>query len=1036
MGYIIKVIYFLFAVSFSFYTQGSEGEKKYTLALMNSEEYEILSGITNREERIKFISHLKPQLGEDYLDSYEGVTLYYTTNNFDFTPVTDLDFFNFYKNDAFKEALKEITDMKHLDRCLASFTMDETQNISLYMLVFCKLLEGGLDPFENLQNLTSLGGNRGCDTNSDIHVPVYSTIEIDYEDPACIGKDERENEVGKKVCVLDYDVALLQSSYRDLIDNKKYLEVYLKSKEYKNESYLTERYCFLNELANDLHSPHIKRLFVEETGKLSGRLNPREGDFRKKLIWNLKNFENKSSCVDELIVKLSGDNPDSIDVYKKEVDHYYADKINSLQKHRERVLESFKELEKLEKKFTSKENIRHHIKCMKIIDTAYGMNDFWEKMYDKTTNIELKKEMDSCGGRKLSSFYDKSAYSDVIRYNDLSKRLKDSATMYFDTKEDLLATLKKKQELFDDISNDEIIKIFADEGLLMNYLDTDDTSSRGIKKSYLRDISRNKDNSFYDLAGAINGYNEVDKLLLEKLRSDREGNVSKILKEFEKLHWENISTDIRNNEKGFGLTIKINPIKIPTPADIGRELGGILTSAGDVIDESGRLVINIADEVTRKGEELFDNTGRELTNLKKYVDEGATNIARYFRKDFEDDIFNALRVLIIKPINWLACGGKQPPDNEKDRSKDDGCIEGGIDCTIPIPAGDNSKSKDEAECRLTDSQGNPSDVPDTSEDMITDEQLQWMRDMEMQDMLNSMDFSNQMKSWMSDPNQAISIQKMLTSKQAELSEKVKNQENLTAEEKSELAKEIQDQKDIIDLITAGAGAAAENVIQTFKDLINIAQTKKELEATINFVAENGLDGLADAMGDNLGVYWDEFQGDDEIGKAKTIGRVASDVVLTIVPVSALVKFGKTSIKGVAAASKLNGATNLLSKVSLKLGLNTSDKISDLAKWAGGDLSKLVNNQNGQLGPLLKSYKPAPRNPPKGFTRLRKAKEKTRSRGGGLRKRWKDSKGNIYEWDYQHGKVEKYNKRGKHLGEFDPNTGKQTKPPNPDYRVEP
>ncbi|WP_256989347.1 colicin E3/pyocin S6 family cytotoxin [Rhodococcus sp. 05-2254-6] len=37
---------------------------------------------------------------------------------------------------------------------------------------------------------------------------------------------------------------------------------------------------------------------------------------------------------------------------------------------------------------------------------------------------------------------------------------------------------------------------------------------------------------------------------------------------------------------------------------------------------------------------------------------------------------------------------------------------------------------------------------------------------------------------------------------------------------------------------------------------------------------------------------------------------------------------------------------------------------------------------------------------------------------------------MYEWDSQHGAVEKYSKNGKHLGEFDPNTGAQTKPPDP------
>jgi len=57
-------------------------------------------------------------------------------------------------------------------------------------------------------------------------------------------------------------------------------------------------------------------------------------------------------------------------------------------------------------------------------------------------------------------------------------------------------------------------------------------------------------------------------------------------------------------------------------------------------------------------------------------------------------------------------------------------------------------------------------------------------------------------------------------------------------------------------------------------------------------------------------------------------------------------------------------------------------------------------------------------------------------GGGLRKRWKDLTGNIYEWDSRHGTVEKYNKKGKHLGEYSPETGKQLNPPNPEYEVEP
>jgi len=46
-----------------------------------------------------------------------------------------------------------------------------------------------------------------------------------------------------------------------------------------------------------------------------------------------------------------------------------------------------------------------------------------------------------------------------------------------------------------------------------------------------------------------------------------------------------------------------------------------------------------------------------------------------------------------------------------------------------------------------------------------------------------------------------------------------------------------------------------------------------------------------------------------------------------------------------------------------------------------------------------------------------------------------SGGNIYEWDSRHGRVEKYNK-GEAPWEFDPETGEQINPPNPDYEVEP
>jgi antitoxin component YwqK of YwqJK toxin-antitoxin module len=54
----------------------------------------------------------------------------------------------------------------------------------------------------------------------------------------------------------------------------------------------------------------------------------------------------------------------------------------------------------------------------------------------------------------------------------------------------------------------------------------------------------------------------------------------------------------------------------------------------------------------------------------------------------------------------------------------------------------------------------------------------------------------------------------------------------------------------------------------------------------------------------------------------------------------------------------------------------------------------------------------------------------------MRPRWKEPDGTIYEWDSQHGTVEKYDADGNHLGEFDQFNGKQTGPAISTRSVEP
>ncbi|CAN5762309.1 hypothetical protein BH23PLA1_BH23PLA1_02790 [soil metagenome] len=58
-----------------------------------------------------------------------------------------------------------------------------------------------------------------------------------------------------------------------------------------------------------------------------------------------------------------------------------------------------------------------------------------------------------------------------------------------------------------------------------------------------------------------------------------------------------------------------------------------------------------------------------------------------------------------------------------------------------------------------------------------------------------------------------------------------------------------------------------------------------------------------------------------------------------------------------------------------------------------------------------AYIPSP-GIPEGFPNLKRVRSKTTVKGGGgLRKRWKDEAGILYEWDSQHGRLENYNARG-------------------------
>jgi Cytotoxic/Domain of unknown function (DUF4157) len=118
---------------------------------------------------------------------------------------------------------------------------------------------------------------------------------------------------------------------------------------------------------------------------------------------------------------------------------------------------------------------------------------------------------------------------------------------------------------------------------------------------------------------------------------------------------------------------------------------------------------------------------------------------------------------------------------------------------------------------------------------------------------------------------------------------------------------------------------------------------------------------------------------------------------------------------------------------IRQALSRADALEDKAKKVieAEQAARRAANSTRAL-----KYIPAPKTL-RAFPNARAAKPKTAVQGGGkLRARWKDDDGNIFEWDSQHGTVERYNKNGKHQGEFDANSGQMTKGPDKNRTVEP
>ncbi|MGI9278171.1 MAG: colicin E3/pyocin S6 family cytotoxin [Endozoicomonas sp.] len=224
----------------------------------------------------------------------------------------------------------------------------------------------------------------------------------------------------------------------------------------------------------------------------------------------------------------------------------------------------------------------------------------------------------------------------------------------------------------------------------------------------------------------------------------------------------------------------------------------------------------------------------------------------------------------------------------------------------------------------------------------------------------------------------------------------------------------------LETLGRGEDPLTQGIEQTTENLVRISYQHfpQGTEQVLNALShiDSAMDAVVEFIDDSTGnrgsAVWQQL---DEPTQARILG--AGKVLSVLVPVA--------KVKGLAELARVP------SPALKKDGWHPVSVEARHKEWQEHYGGREDHEYQGISG-----YVPAPENL-RAFPEATLSDRKTPVQGGGeLRKRWKDKKGNIYEWDSRHGRIEKYDKWGHHLGEFDPESSQQLSKPNRSRRVEP
>lgn len=480
------------------------------------------------------------------------------------------------------------------------------------------------------------------------------------------------------------------------------------------------------------------------------------------------------------------------------------------------------------------------------------------------------------------------------------------------------------------------------------------------KQKELHEIYSNKREKYFDLLeikGDVSGlpskedikkeiktqFENVLKVLIPQ--DDLQNLLNKEIDQFNTEKLKELLKFVRETEKELINSTQKNRI------DVDKRRIEAIGKYGNEINSTPIARIQLSQR--KEEESLFGDFGRWFEK----------NITRKIKNEFnrvknrikEDGVFKELERWFIQPFNKTYKEIIRIPDNlfcPRDNGGIGGyCLEGGLKCT---------KYSNRTECEYMNSSGETSGPAREEEQQNWDAKLAWLRQGEMQDMLNNMQgqlASDLYGAMFPSPALATSFKSILSADLQAINELTENGTKIPTDPvlKEQVLKKMSDLKALKDFLK-GFGTGAVNSVKDLKDSItgllgsisnfDTQEAKDFMVSMANMIYQTDFKSLISNAPDIASRYYNDFLQASPERKGEVIGYASSELLSMFLGAG----LGKGALKALQGAGKLTKSgefVNGLFSSASKLRLKTKEQVSKFANFT----NKLMKSETGAVGSI-------------------------------------------------------------------------------------